>query len=209
MGQLINVSGHGTWYDTTSTGGRFKRPVSTFRHWLTADGNPSPVGEGGFKAEENRYHLYVSLACPWAHRTLVLRKLKGLEAFLPVSVVHPLMRENGWTFSDDFSAATGDGLYQHDYLYQLYLQADPQYSGRLTVPVLWDKKQQTIVSNESADIIRMFNNAFDPWVPALETIIPKHCVSKLTSLMTGSITASTMGFIKPDSPPLRTRMTRR
>ncbi|NEN67765.1 glutathione S-transferase family protein, partial [Escherichia coli] len=106
-------------------------------------------------------HLYVSLACPWAHRTLILRKLKGLEPFISVSVVKPLMLENGWTFADDFPGATGDQLYHHQFLYQLYLQADPHYTGRVTVPVLWDKKQQTIVSNESAEIIRMFNTAFD------------------------------------------------
>ncbi|PIN65684.1 glutathione-dependent reductase [Klebsiella pneumoniae] len=140
---------------------RFKRSVSAFRNWLTADGAAGPSGEGGFAAEKDRYHLYVSLACPWAHRTLIMRKLKGLEPFLPVSVVNPLMLENGWTFDDSFPEATGDTLYQHDFLYQLYLHADPHYTGRVTVPVLWDKKQQTIVSNESAEIIRMFNTAFD------------------------------------------------
>ncbi len=141
--------------------GVFKRSVSAFRNWLTADGAAGPSGEGGFAAEKDRYHLYVSLACPWAHRTLIMRKLKGLEPFLPVSVVNPLMLENGWTFDDSFPEATGDTLYQHDFLYQLYLHADPHYTGRVTVPVLWDKKQQTIVSNESAEIIRMFNTAFD------------------------------------------------
>ena len=161
MGQLVDGVWQDTWYDTKSTGGRFKRSVSAFRNWLTADGAAGPSGEGGFAAEKDRYHLYVSLACPWAHRTLIMRKLKGLEPFLPVSVVHPLMLENGWTFDDSFPEATGDTLYQHDFLYQLYLHADPHYTGRVTVPVLWDKKQQTIVSNESAEIIRMFNTAFD------------------------------------------------
>ncbi len=161
MGQLIDGVWHDTWYDTKSNGGHFKRSVSAFRNWLTADGQPGSTGNGGFAAEKDRYHLYVSLACPWAHRTLIMRKLKGLESFISLSVVHPLMLENGWTFDDNFPAATGDGLYQHEYLYQLYLQADPQYTGRVTVPVLWDKKTQTVVSNESAEIIRMFNTASD------------------------------------------------
>ena len=161
MGQLIDGVWQDTWYDTKSTGGRFQRSVSAFRNWLTADGEPGPTGSGGFAAEKDRYHLYVSLACPWAHRTLIVRKLKGLESLIPVSVVNPLMLENGWTFDHDFPAVTGDELYHHDFLYQLYLRADPHYTGRVTVPVLWDKKNQTIVSNESAEIIRMFNTAFD------------------------------------------------
>ncbi len=119
MGQLVDGVWQDTWYDTKSTGGRFKRSVSAFRNWLTADGAAGPSGEGGFAAEKDRYHLYVSLACPWAHRTLIMRKLKGLEPFLPVSVVNPLMLENGWTFDDSFPEATGDTLYQHDFLYQL------------------------------------------------------------------------------------------
>ncbi|CCG88582.1 glutathione S-transferase family protein [Erwinia piriflorinigrans] len=161
MGQLIDGVWHDNWYDTDSTGGRFKRTQSAFRHWVTADGEAGPSGKAGFRAEAGRYHLYVSLACPWAHRTLIMRQLKGLENLISVSVVHPLMLENGWTFAEDFPAATGDSLYQNEYLYQLYLHADPHYTGRVTVPVLWDKQQHTIVSNESADIIRMFNSAFD------------------------------------------------
>lgn len=161
MGQLIDGVWHDVWYDTKSTGGSFKRSESIFRNWLTADGAAGPAGEPGFAAEKDRYHLYVSLACPWAHRTLIMRALKGLESFISVSVVNPLMLQDGWTFDDNFPAATGDGLYQHEYLYQLYLQADPHYTGRVTVPVLWDKKTQTIVSNESAEIIRMLNTAFD------------------------------------------------
>lgn len=161
MGQLVDGIWKDIWYDTKSTGGHFKRSTSQFRNWVTADGQAGPQGKAGFKAEADRYHLYVSLACPWAHRTLLLRTLKGLEPLISVSVVHPLMKEHGWTFGDDFLAATGDSLYHLDYLYQLYLRADPHYSGRVTVPVLWDKQQQTVVSNESADIIRMFNSAFD------------------------------------------------
>jgi len=161
MGQLIDGAWHDNWYDTRSTGGRFKRSEALFRNWITADGSAGPYGESGFRAEAGRYHLYVSLACPWAHRTLIMRQLKGLEEMISVSVVHPLMLENGWTFSTDFPAATGDNLYQHNFLYQLYLRAEPDYTGRVTVPVLWDKQRNTIVSNESADIMRMFNSAFD------------------------------------------------
>lgn len=161
MGQLIDGVWYDNWYDTKSTGGRFKRSEAAFRNWVTVDGKAGPTGKEGFRAEAGRYHLYVSLACPWAHRTLVMRKLKGLDPLISVSVVHPLMLENGWTFDDDFPAATGDSLYQNEYLYQLYLHADKEYTGRVTVPVLWDKQQHTIVSNESADIMRMFNSAFD------------------------------------------------
>ncbi|WP_075182690.1 glutathione S-transferase family protein [Pantoea sp. 1.19] len=161
MGQLIDGVWHDSGYDALATGGRFTRRASAWRHWVTQDGRAGPTGEAGFKAEKDRYHLYVSLACPWAHRTLLMRKLKGLEDHIGISVVHPLMLENGWTFDDDFPAATGDVLYQNDFLYQLYLHADPHYSGRVTVPVLWDKERHTLVSNESADILRMLNSAFD------------------------------------------------
>lgn len=161
MGLLVDGVWQDAWYDTKSSGGRFERSAAAFRNWLTADGAPGPSGEGGFAAQKDRYHLYVSLACPWAHRTLIMRKLKGLESLIPVSVVHPLMLEHGWTFGTDFPATTGDALYHHDYLWQLYTQAKADYSGRVTVPVLWDKARKTIVSNESAEIIRMFNSAFD------------------------------------------------
>ncbi|RLM20573.1 glutathione-dependent reductase [Brenneria alni] len=161
MGQLVDGVWHDTWYETKSTGGHFKRSESHFRHWITPDGQPGITGDGGFPAESGRYHLYVSLACPWAHRTLLMRQLKGLETHIAISVVHPLMLDHGWTFDTDFQDATGDSLYQHEFLYQLYLHANPDYSGRVTVPVLWDTEQHTIVSNESADIIRMLNTAFD------------------------------------------------
>ncbi len=161
MGLLVEGQWQDKWYDTKSTGGHFKRSESQFRNWVTADGEAGPTGEGGFKAESGRYHLYVSYACPWAHRTLVMRAWKGLEHHIGVSVVHPLMLENGWELRDDFPGATGDPLYGLDKLYQLYLKADGKYTGRVTVPVLWDKQRETIVSNESADIIRMFNGAFD------------------------------------------------
>lgn len=161
MGLLVEGSWRDSWYDTKSHAGHFERAASCYRHWVSADGSAGPTGDAGFKAESGRYHLYVSYACPWAHRTLLMRALKGLDQHIGVSVVHPLMREHGWTFASDFDGATGDDLLGLDYLYQLYLQADASYSGRVTVPTLWDKQRQTIVSNESADIMRMFNAAFD------------------------------------------------
>lgn len=161
MGLLVDGVWQDKWYDTQSTGGRFERSASQFRNWITADGSAGPSGKAGFKAEKGRYHLYVSLACPWAHRTLVMRAWKGLEGFIGVSVVHPWMLENGWELRTDFEAATGDPLYGFTKVYELYTKADPHYSGRVTVPILWDKQQETIVNNESSEIIRMFNSAFD------------------------------------------------
>lgn len=160
MGQLID----GVWMDKEpakkSEDGAFKRSDASLRNWITFDGSPGPSGKGGFKAEADRYHLYISLACPWAHRTLILRKVKGLEEMIGVSVVHWLMAENGWTFEAD-DGATGDQLFAADYLHQIYTRAEPDYTGRVTVPVLWDKETGTIVSNESSEIIRMMNSAFD------------------------------------------------
>jgi glutathionyl-hydroquinone reductase len=161
MGLLIKGKWHDQWYDTKATKGEFVRKAAQFRNWVTPDGAPGPAGRDGFKAEANRYHLYISLACPWAHRTLIIRKLKGLEHMIGLSVVHPLMLENGWTFATDFVAVTGDALFGSDFLHQIYTRADRGYSGRVTVPVLWDKAKNTIVSNESSEIIRMFNSAFD------------------------------------------------
>ncbi|WP_034222588.1 glutathione S-transferase family protein [Arenimonas donghaensis] len=160
MGLLVNGKWQDTWYDTDGNEGKFKRSRSQFRHWVTADGKPGPTGEGGFKAEPGRYHLYVSLACPWAHRTLIFRRLKGLEKMIDVSVVNWVMGEQGWTFEDG-PGVVPDRVNGAKRLYEVYLKADPEYSGRVTVPVLWDTQRQTIVSNESADIIRMFNSAFD------------------------------------------------
>ncbi|MFN7002331.1 MAG: glutathione S-transferase family protein [Roseinatronobacter sp.] len=161
MGQLIDGEWSKAWYDTKKTGGAFKRDTSKFRNWVTADGSAGQSGEGGFKAEARRYHLYVSLACPWAHRTLIFRALKGLEGLIDVSVVHPDMLEDGWTFATDFDGATGDRLHGAEFMREVYTRADPKISGRVTVPVLWDTARDTIVSNESAEIIRMFNSAFD------------------------------------------------
>ncbi|MEM9321097.1 MAG: glutathione S-transferase family protein [Pseudomonadota bacterium] len=161
MGLLVDGEWHDTWYDTKSTGGAFKRSAAQFRNWITADGAPGPSGRGGFEAESGRYHLYVSHACPWAHRTLIFGELKGLSDHISVSVVHPDMLDKGWTFETDDHGATGDKLFGSDFAHQIYTRADPSYSGRVTVPILWDKVGKTIVSNESSEIIRMFNSAFD------------------------------------------------
>jgi len=160
MGLLVDGKWHDQWYDTGKTGGKFEREAARFRNWVTADGSAGPVGEGGFAAESGRYHLYVSMACPWAHRTLIFRKLKGLEPHIGVSVVHPDMVENGWEFRPG-GTEHQDHLYNSEFMHQVYTRAAPDYSGRVTVPVLWDKQRETIVSNESADIIRMFNSAFN------------------------------------------------
>lgn len=160
MGLLVDGKWHDQWYDTASTGGRFVRSDAQFRNWVTPDGSAGPTGADGFKAEAGRYHLYVSLACPWANRTLILRAIKGLENMIGVSVVNPYMGENGWTFEPG-PGVIGDPVGQAKYLYEVYLRAQADYSGRVTVPVLWDLERDTIVSNESADIIRMLNSAFD------------------------------------------------
>lgn len=181
MGLLVDGKWVDQWYDTEQSGGRFVRSQSQWRDWITADGTPAPGRTRGFKAEPGRYHLYVSLACPWAHRTLIFRVLKKLEALISVSVVHHYMGENGWTFLAE-DGATGDALYGLDYLHQIYTKADPSYSGRVTVPVLWDKKEQTIVSNESAEIIRMFNSAFDEWGDASVDFYPKALRGEIDAL---------------------------
>ena len=160
MGLLIDGLWRDQWYDTKSTGGRFVRSDSRFRNWITADGSAGATGGGGFRAEPARYHLYVSLACPWAHRTLIFRALKGLEGMIGLSVVHWRMLENGWTFEDG-PGVVPDPINGARYLYEVYGAADPSYTGRVTVPVLWDKARATIVNNESAEIIRMLNSAFD------------------------------------------------
>ncbi|TMP30774.1 glutathione-dependent reductase [Pseudoalteromonas rubra] len=160
MGRLIEGKWHDVWYDTKSNQGKFQREDAQLRNWVTADGSAGPSGDSGFKAESGRYHLYVSLACPWAHRTLIFRKLKQLEAHIDVSVVSPDMLEHGWTF-DKETLSSGDTLFEHSYMHQLYTRNKTDYSGRVTVPVLWDKHTNRIVSNESSEIIRMFNSAFN------------------------------------------------
>lgn len=160
MGLLVKGRWVDEWYDTKSTSGKFVRTDAQFRNWVTADGSAGPSGEGGFRAEAGRYHLYVSLACPWASRTLIFRALKGLESMISVSVVNPYMGEHGWTFAEA-PGVVRDPVGGARYLYEVYLKAAPDYSGRVTVPVLWDSHRDTIVSNESAEIIRMMNSAFD------------------------------------------------
>lgn len=161
MGQLIEGTWKDDWYDTDSQGGAFKRTRAQFRNWITDDGSAGPSGEAGFRAQSGRYHLFVSLACPWAHRTLIFRQVKKLEDHISVSVVHPDMLDQGWTFRTDAHGATGDHLFGSEFLHQIYTRAVPDVTTRVTVPVLWDKERQTIVSNESSEIIRMFNSAFD------------------------------------------------
>lgn len=160
MGLLQNGKWVDQWYDTKASKGHFVRQASQFRNWITADGAPGPSGVGGFRAEAGRYHLYVSYACPWAHRTLIFRALKKLEAMISVSIVNWYMGANGWTF-DPVSGVVPDDINNAEFLHQVYTASDPNYSGRVTVPVLWDKKSRKIVSNESSEIIRMFNEAFD------------------------------------------------
>ncbi len=162
MGQLVN----GVWKTAvplaaSDTDGEFRRKAAVFRNWVTTDGSPGPSGEGGFKAESERYHLYIAWACPWAHRTVIFRKLKGLEDLIGLSVVDPEMLDDGWTFRRNDNGATGDRLYGLEFARELYVRADPKATCRVTVPILWDRQRETIVSNESSEIIRMFNSAFD------------------------------------------------
>jgi putative glutathione S-transferase len=160
MGLLVDGKWHDVWYDTDASKGRFVRTESQFRNWVTRDGSPGPSGRGGFRAEPGRYHLYVGFACPWAHRTLIVRKLKGLEALIDVSAVNCYMGADGWTFAPG-PETIADSVNHVEKLYELYTLTDPKYSGRATIPILWDKHERTIVSNESAEIIRMLNDSFD------------------------------------------------
>ncbi|WP_445362505.1 glutathione S-transferase family protein [Microbulbifer sp. ANSA003] len=172
MGLLINGQWHDQWYDTKNSGGAFKREAAQLRNWITVDGSAGPSGIGGFKAESGRYHLYVSLACPWAHRTLIFRKLKKLEEHISTSVVSPDMLEQGWSFNTD-EGSSGDALFAYDFMHQVYTRNKSDYSGRVTVPVLWDKQQNCIVSNESSEIIRMFNSAFNEITGDTQDFYPK------------------------------------
>ena len=161
MSLLVNGELKPDWFDNVSDGGEYVRKDSQFRNWITANGEAGITGDAGFAAEKDRYHLYVSLACPWAHRTLIFRKLKKLENMITVSIVHPFMDNDGWDFKDDYTDATGDTLYGITRMHEIYTKAQADYSGIVTVPVLWDKKQEKIVNNESSEIIRMLNNAFN------------------------------------------------
>ncbi|MFC7397018.1 glutathione S-transferase family protein [Chelatococcus sp. GCM10030263] len=172
MGVLVNGTWQDRWYDTAKTGGHFERETSRFRNWVTADGAPGPSGEGGFTAEPGRYHLYVSLACPWAHRTLILRKLKKLDDVISLSIVDSFMGSDGWSFSDA-PGTLPDTVHHAAHLYEVYVKADPGYSGRVTVPVLWDRRRATIVNNESAEIIRMLNTGFAAFTDVTYDLYPE------------------------------------
>jgi glutathionyl-hydroquinone reductase len=160
MGVMIEGRWHDRWYDTKASEGRFVRFESRFRNWVTPDGEPGPTGAGGFNAEPGRYHLFAALACPWTHRTLIFRALKGLADIVPISVTHWHMGAEGWTF-DKGPGVIPDPILGAHCVHEIYKAAAPGYTGRVTVPILWDKRTATIVSNESADIIRMMNSAFD------------------------------------------------
>ena len=174
MGRLVDGEWKSGWEYGKDPDGAFKRTTTGYRNWITRDGAPGPSGEGGFKAEAGRYHLYVSYACPWAHRALIFRKLKGLDDLITVDVVHPDMLEDGWTFDTGFAGSTGDTLYGKPFLREIYTKADTDASGHVTVPVLWDKQRETIVSNESSEIIRMFNSAFDGITGNTDDYWPEH-----------------------------------
>ena len=181
MGLLQNGKWVDQWYDTKSNGGHFVRKAPQFRSWVSADGAAGPSGDSGFKAEPGRYHLYVSLACPWAHRTLIFRALKGLEQMISISVVHWYMAEDGWTF-DVGDGVVPDTVNAVKLMHEIYTKAMPDYSGRVTVPVLWDKQTKTIVSNVSSEIIRMFNTAFDAVGAKVGDYYPPDLRSEIDSL---------------------------
>ncbi|KQT82503.1 glutathione S-transferase family protein [Aurantimonas sp. Leaf443] len=181
MGLLVDGRWQDQWYDTAKSGGRFERTVTKFRNWITPDGENAPDGKTAFPAEAGRYHLYVSLACPWAHRTLIVRRLKGLDEVVSLSVVDFLMREEGWVFSDR-PGAVPDTVNHADRLYEVYLKADPSFTGRVTVPVLWDKATGTIVNNESAEIIRIFNEGFGDLADQSVDVTPKALLPEIDAI---------------------------
>ena len=195
MGLLVDGQWQDKWYDTDASGGRFEREDAGFRNWVTADGSAGPTGKVGFKAEANRYHLYVSLACPWAHRTTIYRKLKGLEDIISMSVVHPFMGDKGWTFAEG-KGVIADPIVHARYLYEVYTAAKSDYTGRVTVPILWDKKTNTIVSNESSEIIRMFNSAFDGVGATTGNFIPLELLAEIDDINTFVYSAVNNGVYK-------------
>ena len=190
MGLLVAGQWQDQWYDTKESGGKFVRESARFRNWVTADGKPGPTGEGGFQAEAGRYHLYVSLACPWAHRTLIMRALKDLDGLIDVSVVSPIMLDDGWTF-DVASGSTGDQLGKRQYHHQIYTDAVSDYTGRVTVPVLWDRQRNTIVNNESSAIIRMLNSAFNEITYNRFDFYPPHPPKRLIASICWSLISLT------------------
>ena len=175
MGMLVEGKWTDRWYDTESTGGRFERKDSSFRNWIKADGSTD------FEPESGRYHLYVSLACPWAHRTVIYRRLKGLEEHITISVVNPIMLENGWTFEEG-EGVIPDTVNNAEFLHQIYTAADPGYTGRVTVPVLWDRSRRTIVNNESSEIIRMLDEEFGQLTGHGPSFRPLDLVKEIDSL---------------------------
>ena len=181
MGLLVEGIWRDEWYDTDTSNGRFIRSESQFRNWVTKDGSPGVTGTGGFKAEAGRYHLYVSHACPWANRTMIYRSIKGLEGIISLSVVHWHMRDRGWTFEPG-DGVIPDPVHNARYYYEVYTAADPDYSGRVTVPALWDKRNNTIVSNESSEIIRMFNSAFDDIGATRGDYYPEHLRDEIDAI---------------------------
>ena len=183
MGLLIEGKWHTDWYDTKSSNGNFVRKEAQFRNWVTRNGNAGPTGVGGFKSEPNRYHLYVSLACPWAHRTIIYRKLKGLEDMISMSVVNAFMGDKGWTFTPG-EGVVPDPIMNASNLHEIYTATQGNYSGRVTVPILWDKDTNTIVSNESSEIIRMFNSAFDDVGALPGDFLPEELLEEIEELNT-------------------------
>ncbi len=181
MGLLVDGQWQDRWYDTEQTGGAFQRTTTQFRRWITPDGTPGPDGQDALPAEAGRYHLYVSLACPWAHRTLIARKLKRLEDAISLSVVDWHMGEHGWVFSDR-EGTIPDTVNGASKLYQIYLKAKPDITGRVTVPVLWDRETQTIVNNESAEILRIFNRAFDAFGDASVDLSPPELRAEIDAM---------------------------
>ena len=195
MGLLVDGQWQDRWYDTASSGGRFEREDAGFRNWVTVDGSAGPSGKNGFKAEANRYHLYVSLACPWANRTTIYRQLKGLEDIISMSVVHPFMGDKGWTFAEG-EGVIADPIVNASYLYEIYTAAKPDYTGRVTVPILWDKKNNTIVSNESSEIIRMLNSAFDEVGAVAVDFLPSEYITEIDEINTFIYDAINNGVYK-------------
>lgn len=181
MGLLVDGQWQDKWYDTESTGGKFERPTTDFRGWITPDGSPGPDGQEAQEAEADRYHLYVSLACPWAHRILITRKLKGLEDVISLSIVDYHMGEKGWEFSGR-DGAVPDSVNGKDKLYEVYLEADPNYTGRVTVPILWDKKRGTIVNNESAELIRILNTGFSEFADNSVDLTPSAFLAEIDAI---------------------------
>jgi len=180
MGLLVDGQWHDRWYESSDKG-EFQREQAQRRDWVSADGSPGPDGQRAVKAEAGRYHLYVSLACPWAHRTLIYRKLKQLDSLIDVSVVSWLMAEHGWTF-DKSTGSSGDALDGLEFLHQRYTADDASYTGRVTVPVLWDKQEQRIVNNESSELIRIFNSAFDGLTGSKLDLYPELLQTEIDSL---------------------------